>query len=41
MSPTVMVSRLIGFGNVSRQTKLPTASCCQLMKWSPGSTRSE
>ena len=41
ISPTVMVSRLVGFGNTSRARKLPTASCCQLMKWFAGSMRSE
>ncbi len=41
MSPTVMLSRRVRFGKTSRARKLPTASCCQLMKCSAGSTRSE
>ena len=39
--PTVMVSCGARFGNTSRARKLPNASCCQLTKWSAGSTCSE
>ena len=39
--PTVIVSCRVRFGKTSRARKLPNASCCQLMKWSAGSTVSE
>ncbi|SHV83074.1 Uncharacterised protein [Mycobacteroides abscessus subsp. abscessus] len=41
ISPTVMLRRVARFGKTKRPTKLPKASCCQLMKWSAGSTCSE
>ncbi|COW42035.1 Uncharacterised protein [Mycobacterium tuberculosis] len=41
ISPTVIRSWRMGFGKTSRARKLPSASCCQLMKWSAGSMRSE
>ena len=41
ISPTVIVRLRARFGKTSRATKLPNASCCQLMKWSAGSTCSE
>ena len=41
IKPTVMVRLRARVGNTSRAMKLPKASCCQLMKWSLGSTCSE
>ncbi|SHU24080.1 Uncharacterised protein [Mycobacteroides abscessus subsp. abscessus] len=32
MSPTVIDSCRVRFGNTTRARKLPKASCCQLMK---------
>ncbi len=36
-----MDSSLARSGNTSLAMKLPNGSCCQLMKWSAGSTVSE
>jgi hypothetical protein len=39
--PTVMVRLRVRVGKTRRAWKLPKASCCQLTKWSAGSTCSE
>jgi hypothetical protein len=39
--PTLMLSLRVGLGKTKRARKFPKASCCQLMKWSAGSTSSE
>ena len=38
ISPTVMVRLRARVGNTRRARKFPNASCCQLTKWSAGST---
>ena len=41
ISPTLIVRFRVRLGKTSRARKLPNASCCQLTKWSAGSTSSE